>query len=73
MRKRLFEIGIHIGERNKMLKDIFIEDEVEMLPVICEDETYYIPHGIKAEKNIKIVTQKRRIKQCITRNCFKRL
>lgn len=56
-----------------MLKDIFIEDEVEMLPVICEDETYYIPHGIKAEKNIKIVTQKRRIKKCITRNCFKRL
>lgn len=33
-----------------MLKDIFSDKEVEVLPVVCEGETYYIPHGIKAEK-----------------------
>lgn len=43
-----------------MLKDIFLEDEVEMLPVVCEGETYYIPHGIKAEPYVKIEYQKRK-------------
>ncbi len=42
-----------------MLKDIFLEEEVEMLPVVCDGETYYIPHGIKAESNLQIVIQKR--------------
>lgn len=44
----------------EILKNIFLDDEVEMLPVAYENERCYIPHCITAVSNMNIEIQKRK-------------